>query len=207
MPSSTYLYVGCYTQESPVGIRAFDASDPSGLISEISQIEGIINPSFLAIHPNGWFLYAVSETTSFDGGEGGGLVAFSVDPNDGSLTVIDQVSSHGAAPCYVSVDADGLYVYVANYLSGSVAGYSLKPDGRFGDLVGEHQHEGFGPTDRQLGPHAHCIVPAPRRDSVYAVDLGSDRIIRYAHRGQPCCRQSTMMRMRHPHRSRCVQFR
>lgn len=178
MARQTYLYVGCYTHESSVGIRVYDSSDPAGLLFERSEFEGVEHPSFLATHPGGKVLYAVSEVAS---SEGGGLVALRIDPVDGSLAMIDRVSSHGTAPCYVSVDAEGRYLYVANYLSGTIAVYALAPDGRIGVLVATHQHGGSGPSVRQEGPHAHCIVPGPVGGSVYAIDLGTDRVSRYLH--------------------------
>jgi len=178
MARQTYLYVGCYTHESSVGIHVYDASDPAGLLVERSRFEGVEHPSFLAAHPGGRVLYAVSETAS---SEGGGIVALRIDPVDGSLSLIDRVSSHGDAPCYVSVDGDGRHLYVANYLSGTIAAYALAPDGRFGEFVATRRHTGCGPTARQQGPHAHCIVPGPVGDSVYAVDLGTDRVSHYVH--------------------------
>ena len=178
MARRTYLYIGCYTHESSIGIHVYDSSDAAGSLAKLGEVDGVEHPSFLATHPSGNVLYAVSETASPDGG---GIVAFRVDQIDGSLTVIDRVSSHGDAPCYVSVDGDGRYLYVANYLSGTIAVYALAPDGRFGELVASHQHTGSGPSARQHGPHAHCIVPGPVVDSVYAVDLGTDRVSRYMH--------------------------
>ena len=178
MACQTYFYVGCYTHESSIGIHVYDWSDPAGPLVKRSEFEGVEQLSFLATHPSGNVLYAVSETAL---PEGGSLVAFRVDPVDGSLGMIDRAPSHGSAPCYVSVDADGRYLYVANYLSGTVAVYVLEHDGRFGELIATHQHSGSGPTARQHGPHAHCIVPGPVGDSVYAVDLGTDRVSRYAH--------------------------
>lgn len=181
MPAAIYLYVGCYTHESPVGIRVYDSSDPTGLLVERGGLEGIEHPSFLAVHPGGSTLYAVSETTSLGSG---GLVACGIDPDDGSLTIIDRAASHGTAPCYASVDAVGRYIYVANYLSGTIAVHGLEPDGRFGELLAVHQHVGSGPSPRQEGPHAHCIRPGPTGDAVYTADLGNDRVGRYVHRRQ-----------------------
>ncbi len=172
----TFLYVGSYTFESPVGISVFDASDSQGRLVRLSGVEGIEHPSFLASHPNGRVLYAVSETSS---AEGGAVVAFRVDSADGSLTMIDRVSSGGAAPCYVSVDADGGYLYVANYVGGSIAVYALASDGSFGDLVATRLHHGSGPSARQEGPHPHCVLPGRNGHSVYAADLGADRVVRY----------------------------
>jgi 6-phosphogluconolactonase len=174
----TLLYVGSYTNESPVGIRVYDASDVAGRLVELSQFDGVAHPSFLAVHPSGEVVYAVSETAPPEGGE---LVALRADTADGSLRVLDRVSSHGSAPCYVSVDPAGRYVYVANYLSGTVAAYALDRSGRIGQLIATQQHTGSGPHVRQQGPHAHCIVPGPVDDFVYAVDLGTDRVSHYVH--------------------------
>ncbi|NNF53960.1 MAG: lactonase family protein [Acidimicrobiales bacterium] len=173
-----FLYAGSYTHQSSVGIRIYDATDPEGFLIETGQVTDIEHPSFLAVHPNGQVLYAVSETASEGGG---GLVAFRIDPLDGSLSVIDRTTSQGAAPCYVSLDAHGRYVYIANYVSGSIAVYSLESDGRFGELVAVHKHVGTGPSQRQDRPHAHCVIADPGGDTVYAVDLGADRIFRYGH--------------------------
>lgn len=130
-------------------------------------------------HPELDVLYAVSEVGHFDGEPGGGVIALRLDRTSGRLDVIDRVSSHGIAPCHVSVDSDGRHLYVANYVSGSVASYELDPRGQFGPLVAARVHEGSGPTDRQEGPHAHCIVPGPVGGLVHAVDLGIDAIVHY----------------------------
>jgi 6-phosphogluconolactonase len=175
---SVLLYIGCYTNDSSVGIHVHDWSDPAAGPVELSGFDDIEHPSFLAAHPSGAVLYAVSETAR---PEGGSVTALRIDPVDGSLTTIDRVSSHGGAPCHVSVDADGGHLYVANYASGTVAAYALEPDGRFGEVIAVHQHHGSGPTGRQDGAHAHCIVPGPMGGSVYAADLGTDCVYRYLH--------------------------
>lgn len=181
MTARSYLYVGCYTHESPVGIHVYDSSAPTGELVKLSEDDTVEHPSFLAAHPSGDILYAVSEVASPDGGS---VCAFRIDRGDGSLTLFDRAPSHGAAPCYVSVDPAGRHVYVANYLSGTIAAYAVTGDGRFGRLVATHQHGGSGPTVRQEGPHAHCILPSPAGESVYATDLGTDRINRYQHDGR-----------------------
>ena len=178
MPARTLLYVGSYTHESATGIHVYDASDPGGRLVELSRHDGIEHPSFLAVHPSAEVLYAVSETAGPDGGE---LVALGAGPVDGSLRELDRVPSRGTAPCFVSIDRAARSVYVANYLSGSVAAYALRHDGRFGELIAAHQHRGAGPSARQEGPHAHCIVPGPAGDRVYSADLGTDRVGQYAH--------------------------
>ena len=179
MQTTTFLFSGGYTNNSDVGIRLFDASDPTGDLVELGADDSVEHPSYLAAHPARDTVYAVSEIDRFDGHPGGGLVALRFDASEGSLSPIDRVSSHGDAPCHVSVSADGGTIFVANYVSGSVAAYRLRPDGRFGDFLGVHQHEGSGPTDRQEGPHAHCVRPSLDGRWLYAADLGTDHVLRY----------------------------
>lgn len=177
--TTTFLFVGGYTNTSDVGIRVFDASDPTSDLVEIGSNDSIEHPSYLAVHPTEDLVYAVSEVDWFDGRPGGGLVALRFDSTRGSITPIDQVSSHGDAPCHISVSPDGWSIHVANYASGSVAAYRLREDGQFGELIGVHQHEGNGPTERQDGPHAHCVRPSPDGRWLYTADLGTDEVSQY----------------------------
>ena len=180
-PAQNYLYVGCYTNRSPVGIHAFRATGPATRFDLIQEIRDISQSSFLAPHPRGTMMYAVSETNSSEGG--GEVAAFAV-AADGSLTETTRVPSGGGHPCHLSVDPDGHHLQVANYTSGTVAVYELEPDGRPLDLVAVLELEGSGPTSRQEGPHAHCVVPDPEGRWLYTADLGSDRIIQSSV-GQP----------------------
>jgi 6-phosphogluconolactonase len=172
MTTRTWLYVGCYTGADTTGIHVFDASGPHGRIEPRSQVGDIEHASFLAGDAARRVLYAVSETP-----DRGAVVAYRISPTDGSLSRLDQVSSHGSAPCHVSVD--GHHVHVANYASGTIATHLSGDDGMFGPLVGHHQLRGSGPHPRQSGPHAHCIVASSDEASVYAADLGADVIARY----------------------------
>ncbi len=168
----TSLYVGCYTTAATTGIHVFDASDPDGGVERRSQVDDIAHASFLAVDAERTTLYAVSESP-----DAGSVVAYRRSSTDGSLSRLDDASSEGSAPCHVSID--GTHVHVANYGSGTVASYLVGTDGSFDRLVGRHQLEGSGPHPRQAGPHAHCVLAGPDATSVYATDLGTDRIMRY----------------------------
>lgn len=169
-----HLYVGCYTNRSPVGIRAFRHNGPGTRLDLVDEVRGVPQASFLVPHPNRRVLYAASETGA---DQGGGEVAALAISADGRLTEIARVPSHGDHPCHLSVDPFGRHLQVANYSSGTMAVYRLEGDGRPGDLVGILESHGSGPTDRQRGPHAHCVVPDPSGRWLYTADLGSDRIL------------------------------
>lgn len=174
MGRRTTVFVGSYADADETGIHVLDGTDPARPVLR-GVVRGIVNPSFLAAHPTRDVLYAVSEV---DDGE---LVALRADAAGGDgLAEIGRAPSHGDAPCHVAVAADARHVYAANYGSGSVVAYALEPDGGLGDLVAVHQHAGAGPTPRQRGPHAHCVRPG-RGGVVHAADLGTDRVVTYAH--------------------------
>ena len=176
------FYVGTYTEEGgkSKGIYAyrFDASTaeitPLGLAAETT------NPSFVALHPNGRFLYAVNEVGNYKGPNSGGVSAFSIDRATGKLTFLNEVPSRGADPCYITVDKTGKYVLVANYTGGSVAVFPVLGDGKLGEASAFVQHTGHGanPT-RQEGPHAHSIDLSPDNRFAMVDDLGLDELLVY----------------------------
>ncbi|MEY2788118.1 MAG: 6-phosphogluconolactonase, partial [Verrucomicrobiota bacterium] len=109
------LYVGTYTGPKSEGIYAFRYDDATGAAQPLGLAAKSVNPSFLAIHPNGRFLYAVNETDQWQGKPGGSVTAFAIDPASGRLRELNQQSTMGGSPCHLSVDASGHQVLVANY--------------------------------------------------------------------------------------------
>jgi 6-phosphogluconolactonase len=182
-PGSEYLfYVGTYTEDGSKskGIYAyrFDANNaeiiPLGLAAETT------NPSFVALHPNGRFLYAVNEVPNYKGPNSGGVSAFSIDRATGKLTFLNEVASRGADPCYITVDKTGKYVLVANYTGGSVAVFPVLDDGKLGEASAFVQHTGKGTNpERQEGPHAHSIDLSPDNRFAMVDDLGLDQLLVY----------------------------
>lgn len=157
----------------------FSRFDPStGKLGEPQLAAEARNPSFLAVHPNLKYLYAVGET----GGRGrsGAVSAFSMDRKSGKLTLINTVSSGGAGPCHLVVDKSGRNVLVANYSGGSVAVLPIKSDGSLGEQTSFVQHSGSSvDKGRQEGPHAHSINVSPDNRFAVVADLGLDQVLVY----------------------------
>jgi 6-phosphogluconolactonase len=176
---SKLVYVGTYTEKEAnvsgkaEGIYIYELNLTTGELSYISTSPRTMNPSYIAIHPNHQWLYAVNEF-----GEGQ-VSAFLLSTDKKQLTFLNAVSSHGNSPCYVSVDHSGKFVMVANYGSGTVALYPINPDGSLQDASSVDQHAGKGPTARQEGPHAHMIIPGNSGQYIYATDLGTDQVFTY----------------------------
>lgn len=174
LSSSPYiLYVGTYGK----GIYAFryegggSSLEPLGLAGEIT------NPSWVGTDPQHRFLYAVSE---LEGDQEGGVGAFQIDRKSGKLKSLNTVSSSGVAPCHLAVDRTSTFLAVANYMSGSVAGFRLEPDGSIGLLTSFEAAKGSSVNkERQASPHAHQVVFSADDRFIYVPDLGIDQILIY----------------------------
>jgi 6-phosphogluconolactonase len=152
----------------------------SGELSFVWEAKGILNPSYLEIHPEQRFLYAVNEVQIFRGQGGGGVSAFSIDPASGDVNLLNAYSSKGKDPCYISIEQTGRFALVANYSSGSVAMLPIQADGRLGPATDVVQHTGSSVhPERQTSPHAHCILPDPQNRFAIAADLGLDKLLVY----------------------------
>jgi len=144
------------------------------------EAKGVLNPSFLDLHPHRNLLYAVNEVGMFAGEEGGGVSAFSVDPVSGELKLLNSYSSRGKDPCYISIEQTGRFALVANYSSGRVAMLPIQTDGRLGPASDVVQQSGSSvDPERQDNPHAHCIRPDPTNRFAIVTDLGADKLLIY----------------------------
>jgi 6-phosphogluconolactonase len=179
-PGPVTVYVGTYTDGASRGIYRFTFDTATGATTEPVLAVETKNPSFLALHPNGRFLYAVGEVSTFAGAKTGAVSAFAIDPKTGDLTLLNQKSSEGAGPCHLVVDKTGGNVLVANYGGGTVAVLPIEKDGRLKPASSVRVHEGSGPTrDRQEKPHAHGIYLDAAERFAFAPDLGADRVFVY----------------------------
>lgn len=175
----TYMIVGTYTSSGSEGIYSFKFDTMSGRTTLLGSTRSS-NPSFLAIAPGGNTIYGVNENAGALE-NGGGVSSYQFNKKDGSLQFTGQQPSLGSNPCYVSTNATGNWMAVANYSSGSMAIYQLKKDGNIGPLSFSAKHAGSGPNaTRQKSPHVHSTVFAPDGKFLYVPDLGTDKIFIYA---------------------------
>jgi 6-phosphogluconolactonase len=174
------VYVGTYTDGTSRGIYRFSLDLGTGKASVPVLAGEARNPSFLALHPSGRFLYAVSEVGDFGGAKTGAVLAFAIDPKTGDLMLLNQQPSEGGAPCHLVVDRSGRNLLVANYGGGTVALLRIEPDGRLEPASSVRAHAGKGPNAaRQDKPHAHGIYLDAAERFAFAPDLGADRVFVY----------------------------
>ncbi len=175
-----FVYFGTYTKTSSKGIYVsrFDAFNEK--ISEPELAAETTNPSFLALHPDGRFLYAVGEMNGFDGRPEGAVKAYSIHTANGHLALLNQQSSGGKGPCHISTDHHGKVVLVANYGGGNIAAFPIDKNGHLSKSTAFVQHVGSSVhPQRQKEPHAHSINVDPSNRFAVAADLGIDKLMIY----------------------------
>jgi 6-phosphogluconolactonase len=172
-----FVYVGTYTTKTESkGIYSFQFDAATGKMTAPELAAESPDPSFVAVHPDGKYLYAVNEA-----GKNSMVSAFALDVATGKLTLLNQLPALGEDPCYISFDRSGKFVLIANYSSGNVAVFPILPDGKLGEHTAVVEDSGaLGPNkERQEAPHAHWIEPSAHNRSVYVADLGLDRVLTY----------------------------
>lgn len=180
-PNSLWVYVGTYTGSGSKGIYLLELDLTTGKLSEPLLAAETVNPSFIAIHPNGRFLYAVNEVYTRQK-ETPNVSAFRIEPNTGMLKLLNSAPSYGAGPCHIIVDALGKHVLVANYGGGSVSVLPINADGSLGTPTSFIQHVGKGVNPkRQEAPHAHSINLDASNKFALVCDLGLDRVFVYRY--------------------------
>jgi 6-phosphogluconolactonase len=133
----------------------------TGGLTPSSVSDGGTNPSFMAFSPNHKTVYAVNEASG-----GGRMLAFQVNPENGALSKISNVSSGGGGPCHVSVHKSGKWVYAAHYGSGHVSVMTVDENGGIGE-----------PSQVEMaGKNAHMAITDGEAKFLYVPTLGLDQV-------------------------------
>ncbi|MBW8796805.1 MAG: lactonase family protein [Streptomyces sp.] len=162
-------FIGSFTAAGGPGVVTAAVRPDSGALALLESVDGVPDPSYLALAPGGRTLYAVSETAD------GAVAAYHVHDDKPRLAG-PPVPVDASGPTHLSVF--GGHVLTANYGSGSVTAVPVRPDGTLAPAPsGLLQHTGSGPHERrQRGPHAHQVQPDPSGRWAVSVDLGTDSV-------------------------------
>jgi 6-phosphogluconolactonase len=184
--SHQYAYVGTYTPNGG-GIYLFQIDPETAALTQLQVVDGVRNPSWLALNAARTRLYAVSEIDNYQGARSGAIVCYAIDGNTLKLTRLGAVNSGGTMPAHLSLHPGGKYLFAANYGGGSVAVFPLAADGTLGEAsdvrpsVGPRHHVRpvndppgqFALSDHD-SPHVHMVSADPSGQFVIANDSGLD---------------------------------
>jgi 6-phosphogluconolactonase len=185
------IYVGTYTHpikfgtgqildSKGQGIYLLDLDLQTGELGLKNIFKNIVNPSYLAVNRENSCLYAVNELKEFQGKVSGAVSAFRIIGPGGELELLNQQPTNGTDPCHVKIDPQGKFLFVSNFMSGSVSVFPILPDGSIGELSQFIQHQGSSVNPaRQSGPHAHSLVFSPDGCFAFVPDLGLDKMMVY----------------------------
>jgi 6-phosphogluconolactonase len=161
-------FIGSFTAAGGPGVVAAAVDPDSGALRLLGSADGVPDPSYLALAPDGDTLYAVSETSE------GAVAVYRV--TGGAPRLAGRPVPVGGGPTHLSLFAG--HVLTANYGCGSVTAVPVRADGTLAPAPsGRLRHTGSGPhAPRQRGPHAHQVQPDPSGRWVVSVDLGTDSV-------------------------------
>ncbi|CAF4680871.1 unnamed protein product [Rotaria sp. Silwood1] len=177
--SPILVYVGTYTGKSEndsKGIYAFAFDSKDSSLKPLGLVAVTQNPTYVLMHPSRRYILSVNEA------EKGQVNAFKINSiQTAELIFINQQSSGGSYPIYLSSDALGHYIFVANYISGTVAVLPFDTNyGRIQDSTGIYQQNGSSiDPESQTSSHPHCILLDKKEEYAISADLGSDELYVY----------------------------
>lgn len=172
------------------GIYRSTLDTSTGRLSDPVLAAHAPSTSFIAVHSNRSYLYTVGAaaqpataqpaTGAATPQPAGVVTAYSIDKATGNLKPLNEQTSGGANPNFLSIDRTGTVALLNNYGSGSIEAVPIAANGSLGKPTAFIQHEGSSVNpQRQAGPHAHCIIASADNKFVYVTDLGLDKTLIY----------------------------
>jgi 6-phosphogluconolactonase (cycloisomerase 2 family) len=173
-----YAYIGCRTTKERnargKGLSVYRVDRATGEWTLVQLVEGLDNPSFLALDRTNRFLYSVH-------GDLGDVSAHAIDPASGRLTLLNRRSTGGRNPVHLAADPTNRQLVVANYATGTVVLLPIQADGSLGEVVDMAALPGTpGPHRTQQGSsHPHDVPFDPSGRFVIVPDKGLDRVFAF----------------------------
>lgn len=167
------VFIGTGSKEAK-GIYQCSFDTEKGTLSQPQLAAEIGNPGFLALSPDGKFLYSLGRQGKVDS-----VSAYSVDGATLSLLNHEPIGDGGGA--HIAVHPNGKFLLTAQYGGGSVAVFPILADGKVGKRSQLIEHEGGSKVvaNRQDNPHPHWAGFSPDGKFAFVPDLGLDDIVIY----------------------------
>lgn len=166
------FYTGSYTRMGGPGVGV--CRWENGQLSMVNAYHDLNDTTFVILSHDQRTLYAVGSLP-----ETGESAAASYRVAGDSLELLSCRAAAGKAACHQAESADGRFLYVANYLTGSVSVFPVD-DGVLGERIQLVEHTGCGPNPaRQECAHTHQCTFRPGINELFVCDLGIDKVMVY----------------------------
>jgi len=178
--SKELIYVGTFSERESEGIYVFELHRETRQLNLIQTIESKKSPTFLAIHPNGKYLFSVNREAVGSNKDWGSVTSFSINQNTGRLTVLNETTSYGTSPCHISIYPQGNWLFISHYETGNLVILPVTKSGKVGiasqnlQLTGSSIH-----PERQTHARTHSTIPSFDGRHLYVADLGIDKVMIY----------------------------
>lgn len=172
------VWIGTSSRKPSQGIYHCFLDASNGKLTEPELVAEISGPGFLALHPEQHHLYAVGKLKGVPS-----VVAYRItkDGQNSGLQFDNALPIGDGTAAHLAVDPTGQMLLTAQYGGGSVAAFSLRPDGSLKAATKLIKHEGGSRAvpGRQDSPHAHWVGFAPDNRFAFVPDLGLDKVMIY----------------------------
>lgn len=204
--NQVFAYAGGWTikgGEPGIWLHIFDQE--TGEMTFVKKVDEEASIGFSFVDRENKILYCTHEGQDLPGlrvGGGGRVFAFHIDPETGDLTELCKVPSFATNASYLTLDATGRYMVVANhgnsgpitksfqdaygeyhltleYDDATVALFPVDEHGAVGKPCDIVKHTGSGPLPRQTMPHPHSALLSPDGKLIAVCDKGNDHIYMY----------------------------
>lgn len=172
-------FIGSYADSNNCGLYSCSYDTQNGSIALLDQVEGLQNPTFLAVDAKHSKLYALTVGVDSNNQHCGAAAAYDIDPATGKLSWINREMTVPAPACHITLDHSNQCLLVSSYQGGMVGLSPLLEDGRIGVTSDIKVHNGSSILPIQDRPRAHSIFVDRSNRFVGVCDLGLDRIFMY----------------------------
>jgi 6-phosphogluconolactonase len=170
----SFVYFGTQDSGPGTGFELGEFDSVTGTLTPPRLIEVARDPSIFVFNADGTRLYTVNSRTP------GGVSAYAVNRQTGTLSIINSTTAEGRGPSHLSLDRTAKFVLDANYGDGYVEVFAIREDGGIGARTAFVHHQGRSvDPERQTRPYAHAIKTDPTNRFALACDLGTDQVVVY----------------------------
>ncbi|MGC6431075.1 MAG: lactonase family protein [Jejuia sp.] len=157
------LYIGTFTNENSKGIYKATFNSETGDLSTPELAISIDDPSFLAYSLDRKYLYSANAK--------GFASSYKIN-EDGTLSLLTRVNTHGKGACHIAVNSEGNKAVVSTYGGGTVPVFPINTDGSLAPAAQVFDHNSENEKARAHSAQFY-------KNELFVSDLGRNALYQY----------------------------